>query len=166
MLVGETVVTVVMGVGNRLRGDDGVGPYVIDRLQGRTAALLFDCGTAPENYVGVVVAARPDRLLLIDACDFGGQPGEFRFFGRKEIQRFATGLVSTHTLPISLTVVLIEQQLGRGVECRRSELSSSLVVALLGIQPRQVDFGEGLSADVEAALPAIVDVVCHWIDLG
>lgn len=155
---------VILGVGNRWRGDDGIGPCVIDRLQGRTTALLFDCGTAPENYVGLVVAARPDRLLLIDACAFGGFPGEFRFFGREDIERIAAGLVSTHALPIELTVALIEQQLREVPVCNSPTIYASPLTALLGVQPRQLDFGHGLSAELEGALPAIVEAVCRWVE--
>lgn len=156
--------TVVLGVGNRLRGDDGVGPTIIDLLQGHTAALLLDCGTVPENYVGMVVAARPDRLLLIDACDFGGRPGDFQFFGREEMERIASGFVSTHMLPVTLTVALIEQRLRWEGDCGLRGVPLSPLVVLLGVQPRQVDFGEGLSAELEAALPAIVEAVCRWVE--
>jgi hydrogenase 3 maturation protease len=154
----------VLGVGNRLRGDDAIGPRVIDELREKTAAVLFDCGTAPENFIGPVVEARPERILFIDACAFGAGPGEFRFFDREQIDELAAGLVSTHTLPLSMTVALLGQEL-RATE---SVLGSAAgpnrpEMALLGVQPRRLEFGEELSAELTAALPLLVRAVCDWV---
>ena len=50
----------IVGIGNRLRGDDGVGPEIINRLSSPLPhLLLFDVGETPENYLGKIV------LLLI-----------------------------------------------------------------------------------------------------
>lgn len=141
----------VLGVGNRLRGDDGVGPIVIDGL--REAGLnegLFDCGTAPENYIAPALELEPEGVLFVDACAFGGHPGEFRLFSRQEIDELAMALVSTHTLPLAMTVELIA-------------LQSPARIALLGVQPAQVEFGLPLSPAVAAALPTIVTAVRDWI---
>jgi len=138
------VTAVVVGVGNRFRGDDAVGPLVIDELAGSDGLELIDAGSAPENYIEPVVRLDPGLLVFVDACDFGGQPGEFREFGRDEIDRLAGGLVSTHTLPLTMTVALLGEQV-------RSE------IVLLGIQPEQLDFNAGLSDRVRAAVPLAAD---------
>jgi hypothetical protein len=57
-----------VGVGNPIRGDDGAGPHVIARLEGRRSALLIDAGEVPENYVGKIAAWRPDVVCVIDAA--------------------------------------------------------------------------------------------------
>jgi len=142
----------VLGVGNRMRGDDAIGPRAIDALQGQTRALLIDCGTAPENFIGPLVAAQPARVLFIDACALpgGGRPGEFRLFSRQQVDELAAGLVSTHTLPLGLTVALLGQQV-------------SAEIALLGVQPAQIEFGQDLSPELSAALPGIVRFVRDWL---
>uniref|UniRef100_A0A7C4GBL5 Hydrogenase 3 maturation endopeptidase HyCI n=1 Tax=candidate division WOR-3 bacterium TaxID=2052148 RepID=A0A7C4GBL5_UNCW3 len=142
--------TVVIGVGNRLRGDDAVGCSVIDALKGKVAALLFDAESAPENFIEPAVETKPTRILFIDACDFGGKPGEFKLFGREEIGRLALGLVSTHTLPLTLTAELLEQRTGAEVW-------------LLGVQPARLEFGAQMSRQVAKALPAIVEFVRDWL---
>ena len=43
---------VIAGIGNTLRGDDGLGCYLVNRLKGRIHALCIDTGPTPENYVG------------------------------------------------------------------------------------------------------------------
>ena len=136
--------TVVVGVGNRLRGDDAVGPMVIDELAGSDGLALIDAGSAPENHLEPIVRLKPGLVVFVDACDFRGSPGEFREFGREELDRLAGGLVSTHTLPLTMTVVLLGQQ----VEAE---------IALLGIQPERLDFNAGLSEPVRAALPRVAD---------
>ena len=65
----------VVGIGNPQSGDDGVGPEVVRLLRGRTRAMLFDCETAPENFIGPLAEARPASILLVDATPTGSTPG-------------------------------------------------------------------------------------------
>jgi len=145
--------TVIIGVGNRLRGDDAVGCLAVEALRDRVAAVLFDAETTPENFIEPAARANPGRVLFIDACDFGGEPGEFRLFGRAEFERLAMGLVSTHTLPLTLTAELVGQRTGAEVW-------------LLGVQPARLEFGTQVSRPVAAALPGIVRFVCDWVSRG
>ncbi len=162
---------VVLGVGNRLRGDDAVGCIVCDQLlsaghdpislssgdspvaRGRSpttpALFVIDAGDAPENYIQPVADRRPERILIIDCCDFGGRPGEFCLFSRDEIDRLSYGLLSTHTLPLTLTVEMLS-------------LATKAQIELLGVQPQQMEFGADLSPAVRAALPALVQSIRDW----
>ena len=54
----------IVGIGNRMKGDDAAGPMLIDLLDGRTKATCIDAGVAPENYLEKIVAAKPDVVLL------------------------------------------------------------------------------------------------------
>ncbi|UCG43932.1 MAG: hydrogenase 3 maturation endopeptidase HyCI [candidate division WOR-3 bacterium] len=144
---------VVVGVGNRMKGDDAVGCLVADELTAPEKAFqakVYDAGTAPENYIEPIVELDPDRVLFIDACAFGGEPGEFRLFGREEMDRLAAGLVSTHTLPLSMTAALLGQQ-------------TKATIQLLGIQPQSLEFDAGLSEPVSRAMPGIVEFVKVWV---
>lgn len=140
---------VLLTVGNRLRGDDAIGPRVADEIQPTDELRVFDAGLSPENYLGPVVAARPEALLIVDACDFGGAPGEFRLCGRDELDLLSSGSVSTHTLPLSLTVAMIEQQLPARIE-------------FLAIQPGTLEFDAPLSKPVADALPGLVEMIRRW----
>lgn len=143
-------VAVIIGVGNRLRGDDAIGCLTVDALKGRVSVVIFDAETTPENYIEPTVEARPSRILFVDACDFGGMPGEFRLFGQRELERLARGMVSTHTLPLTMTAELLTQRTGAEVW-------------LLGVQPAQVEFGAGMSHSVAEALPGIVRFISEWL---
>ena len=70
---------VVLGVGNFLHGDDGAGPAVAAGVLalGLPGVSAFDCGTAPENFTGVVRRLHPDLLVVADAADMGLPAGSF-----------------------------------------------------------------------------------------
>ena len=140
---------VILGVGNRLRGDDAVGCVVCDELKDKLASRMIDCGSVPENYVQPVADRNPTRILVVDCCNYGAQPGEFRLFSREEVDRLSYGLLSTHTLPLTLTIEMLSLETGAAIE-------------LLGIQPEQIEFGNDLSKPVQRALPAVVEFVRNW----
>lgn len=141
--------SVLLGVGNRLRGDDAIGSLITEELEDIEGLVVFDCGTTPENFIGPVVRLQPARILLVDACAFGGQPGEFRLFGRQDLERLAGGFLSTHTLPLSLVVAMLEQEV-------------SATIQLLGIQPAQLEPCAGLSPAMQGAIPALVQFIKKW----
>jgi hydrogenase 3 maturation protease len=140
----------VLAVGNRLRGDDAIGPRLADALEPAPGLRVFDAGLSPENYLGPVIEFAPEAVLVVDACEFGGKPGEHRLFGREELERLAGGFISTHTLPLTLTVTMLEQQLAARIE-------------FLAVQPGTLEFGAPLSDAVAAALPRLVSVVRRWL---
>jgi hydrogenase 3 maturation protease len=67
--------TVIVGIGNTLKGDDGAGPWVCQKLQeARVSAELIDAGTVPENYIQPIISKSPQNLIIIDAIDSGAPP--------------------------------------------------------------------------------------------
>jgi len=138
-----------MGIGNRMRGDDAIGSVVAEQLvkEGRVPAL--DCGEMPDNYVGKVWDLHPEELIIIDASDFGGTPGEIRVFDEAELMRLESAPLSTHQVPLPMLVGLIRMK--EGVACR---------VRLVGIQPNRIEyFQEQMSAELQQAVPRVVALV-------
>jgi len=123
---------VIVGVGNRMKGDDGFGPVVIERLQNQVKVPLFDCGTVPENYLKLIREERPQTVLVLDAADFSGQPGEIAVI---EPERWRGGGFSSHSMSLKLFADLISQDTGAGVY-------------LVAIQPKRLGFGEQMSPEV------------------
>jgi hydrogenase 3 maturation protease len=121
----------LLGIGNPLHGDDGAGNYVAARFR-KEGWLVLDCGTAPENFTGVVRKNRPDLLVLVDAADMGLPPGEARVIPPERIEDVGFG---THQLPLDQFISFIGECAGR--------------VLLIGIQPDLVGMGEGLGPDVQ-----------------
>ncbi len=136
MLSGRVVIACI---GNELRGDDGVGPFISRLLHGSELVQVVNCGETPENYLGVIVRYNPDRVIVIDAADFGGRPGETKAVRKADI---TAGGLSTHDAVLTLFADYIEKQTGAET-------------LFLAIQPGQSEVGGGLSAPVKAA--------AHWI---
>jgi hydrogenase 3 maturation protease len=90
---------VIVGVGNRDRGDDAFGPLVIDALQGRIDDVLIDAGVAPENHLHKIAALRPGVVLFVDAAALGMPPGELALYPGEYLD---VGGLSTHTGSLSL----------------------------------------------------------------
>lgn len=140
---------VIVGVGNRLRGDDAIGCVIVDQLAGFDKAFTIDAGVSPEDYVDIIVRSGPERVLFVDACDFGGRPAEARFFSEADMYRMAYGLLSTHTIPLHLTATLIAHETNATVE-------------LLGVQPVSIEFGQPVSKELSDAIPAIIGLCRIW----
>ncbi len=109
----------------------------------------MDCGNTPENFLQPIADRKPTRILIVDCCSFGGEPGEFRLFSREEIEQLSYGLLSTHTLPLNLAVEMLA-------------LETKASIELLGIQPQQMEFNTDVSPAVRAALPALVQFIRDW----
>lgn len=128
--------TLVLGVGNPMRGDDGIGPAVCARLAG---PLVVDCGDAPERYLDLARDPRVARVLFVDAVDFGAAPGEIAFWAASDLaERFGT----THDSGLALLARYIETGCGKPV-------------ALLGVQPAATGFGASMSAAAQEAVATV-----------
>ncbi|MCU0607669.1 MAG: hydrogenase maturation protease [Candidatus Edwardsbacteria bacterium] len=126
--------SLIVGVGNALRGDDGFGPELAARLAGTARCPVLDGGEMPEDCGPQVLASRPDKLLFADAVAFGGAPGELVLLTPEQLG--AKVAVTTHNLPLVMLLRQLRQQL------------PETDIRVLGVQPRQIDPGRGLSAEV------------------
>ncbi|MBU1146768.1 MAG: hydrogenase 3 maturation endopeptidase HyCI, partial [Candidatus Omnitrophica bacterium] len=56
----------IVCIGNRDRGDDGIGPRLADAIKGKTSHEVINTGVTPENYTGVITKLKPDTIVLVD----------------------------------------------------------------------------------------------------
>jgi hydrogenase 3 maturation protease len=140
--------TLVVGIGNTLKGDDGAGCIVCEQLKDIAPGHIVDAGTVPENYIGPIINNRPEVLLVIDAIDFGGSVGQIRIFRPDELSSAA---FSTHTLSPRMFVDVI---------CK----SIPAEVYFIGIQPGQTALGEGLSSQVERAVGMVAGILAKILN--
>ena len=146
--------TLVLGVGNLLRGDDGLGPRVIDWLSEQdlpAGVTLVDGGTSGLAIVSQLMGQQ--RAIIVDAADVAGMPGEWRRFTPDTAQlkgndaslslHFA-GLTEALTLAAALKVLPEE-------------------VIIYGVQPACVDWVPELSAEVRAVVPVVGRAVLQEI---
>lgn len=140
--------TLVLGCGNLLFGDDGFGCAVVERLEASggvpESVCLLDAGTGARAllFTLCVGAARPRRLLILDAIDVGRDPGQLFEIDPADIPAVKVDDFSLHQLPTSN--LLRELQEGCGVEVRVLACQTGPLPD--GVRP-------GLSAAVAEALP-------------
>lgn len=136
----------VVGIGNRDRGDDGIGSLIAERLIKEGFENVIDCERTPENYLSKIIEEKPKKIIFIDACDFDGEIGEIRIFKKEEWQNFKKFSLSTHTLPIPLFLSLIEK------------LTDSEIY-LLGIQVKNTNFSQSLSEELNNLFEEIINKI-------
>ena len=132
--------TALVGVGNPLRGDDAAGVMVAQRLRDCDGLRVYDAGVSPENIVGKVCAARPAKVIVVDAVDFGASPGAAAWFGPEEIEGKPA---SCHAPSLALFAAFVHAQTGAST-------------AVLGIQPGCCDFAAPLTEPVARAVDDVV----------
>ena len=89
----------VVGVGNRLRGDDAAGSRVVERLQGAGLPCLIDAEDTPENDLGRLLEHAPDVVLFVDAAALDEAPGTLRLVDLSELAPRAN---TTHAPSLAL----------------------------------------------------------------
>jgi len=135
---------VVAGIGNPIRMDDFVGTKIVQDLQGKVSekTYLIECETVPENFMQQIIDFNPTHVLLIDAAILGLKPGNSRLIRPERLMAFPA--YSTHALPL-------------GMFCGYLAKMTKANIALLLVEPKKADFGEGLTLEVEASAQNIVD---------
>jgi len=134
--------TLIITCGNPLRRDDGVGPYIAGCLDGKLPPeiILWNAGDRPENAIAAAVRHRPVKTIIIDAALFGAEPGKVKLIREEEISTIS---LSTHIFPIPLLAKLIAEDTGSKV-------------FVVGVQPGEVSFGEGISPQVKESAEEII----------
>lgn len=159
-MTGSTLTDItVLGVGNPIMGDDGVGLELlaaVSTARPDTRIEYVDGGTGGMELLPLVQDAR--RLLILDAVA-GGTPGMVRTFSGDHVPRLLATKLSPHQVSL-LDVFAAARLLGREPE----------VVEVVGVVPESVDLRVGLSAavaaSVEAGTTAAVAVLDGWLSDG
>ncbi|MDQ7797508.1 MAG: hydrogenase maturation protease [Candidatus Edwardsbacteria bacterium] len=137
--------SLIVGVGNVMRGDDGFGPELVKNLSGKTEINLLDGGETPEDLLDQIVQTAPVRLVIADAVALGGMPGDAALLESDQLgKRIA---VSTHNLSLLMFIKYLKEKL------------PELDIKILGVQPRSIDFGKGLSTEVRKTIDNLVRVI-------
>ena len=140
--------TVIVGVGNLLMKDEGVGIHAVRRLQELDLPEdieIVDGGTSPDlvAYVGP-----GDRLIIVDAARAGGEPGAVYRFRPDDLAHEAADLASAHQLGVVPNLKLLELA---GAAPRE--------VVIIGVEPEEIAPGLELTDTLAARLAVVVDVV-------
>lgn len=142
--------TLIAGFGNVLRGDDGFGIAVLDRLQARGGlgpeVELLEVGTGGLQLAQALLDPY-DRLIVIDAMTNGGAPGSLY------VQRVESVLAARE---VDLHLAVPSQALALAQALRPLPAE----VYLVGCQPLETDeLQMGLSAEVQVTVDRAVDAI-------
>lgn len=137
---------VIAGIGNPIRRDDYVGLKIVEELKNKLSknVLLLDCETVPESYLLDIEEFNPTHVLLIDAAFLGLKLGQFRLVDAESIVDFSA--VTTHILPLRLFCEYVKQATGAKI-------------GLLLVEPKNMEFGEGLSSEVQDTAKKLTEVL-------
>ena len=141
---------VVAGIGNPIRTDDYVGLYIVEQLRGKLPenVCLLETETVPESYLLDIEEFHPTHVLLIDAAFLSLKPGEARLIDPMNIDDYSA--VTTHLLPLRIFCEYIKQSTGAKIES-------------LLIEPKSMEFGEGLSKEVQTTADRLTKILTNLL---
>lgn len=146
--------TAVIGLGNTLRRDDGIGVIILESLlkfYPRQSIDYLDFGIASFDLIHRLQGY--DKALLIDGINAGLKEAELKIFKLHDIEYHVLGpAISTHEINLKGVFEL----------CKKFELKTEIYVA--GVQVKDTSFGERLSEALEKRLENIVEEIKCFID--
>jgi hydrogenase maturation protease len=144
--------TLILGLGNTLLGDEGVGVKTVSFLKNAKFALqdveILDGGTLSFILAGPIESA--DNLIVIDAAQLNNAPGTVHLYEGKEMDQFIMRKKYNSVHEVSLSDLLLIAHLSGRLPQRR---------ALVGIQPERIDWSDTLTDAVAQSVPVACDLV-------
>lgn len=141
---------VVLGVGNILLTDEGLGVHVVEDLKANYTFIpqisLIDGGTMGMELLTYMRGMK--KILLIDAVNGGEAPGTIYEFPHRELEQYFTDHISVHEVGM--------QDILRIRAIQENPLEDAIVI---GVEPESLDVGFEPSAPVQKALPEVKDRV-------
>ncbi len=137
---------VIAGIGNEIRMDDFVGVRILQDLTGKVSKKvhLIECETVPESFMDEIVELKPSHVLLIDAAMLDLEPGAIRLYDACKVANMPA--ITTHMLPLRVFCDYITQM-------------AQTKLALLLIEPKNTDFGEGLTPEIVTSAGRVAGVL-------
>ena len=138
----------VIGLGNPLRGDDGIGIHILHELEKRDIPsdfALIDGGTGGLKLLHLLNDL--EEAIIIDAVYFGGDPGDFVFFQPGQVKQ-TQKYKGTHDANWHEILQLAEQL-----------AEKSLKLVIMGIQPKETAVGENISIELKDNLDVIIGAI-------
>lgn len=144
----------MLGIGNTLLRDDGVGVHVVEALRDMGVhderLQLIDAATSPDVLLSLDGV---DKLIVVDAADGGCEPGAVYRFRLEEVDLDEQGVDSLHQMNLVQTLWMMDM-LGRKPND----------VVIFGIQPKEIELGLELSDELAQKIPGIAELVLEEIE--
>jgi len=144
--------TLIIGIGNMLCCDEGVGVQVIQQMEFMELPdhiELLDMGTSTMDLITHLEGVK--KLIVIDAMKTGGTPGEIHKCKPEDLMPKEEEPISLHEMGLLETLTMAKQM---GME---------IDTVIIGVEPQVIDWGLELSAEVKKKIPAIIEAVLEEI---
>jgi len=136
----------VLGIGNILLKDEGIGCHAAHALEGIPLpdVQIMDGGTCPDV---VQLLEDTDKLVIVDAVRGGGMPGQIYRFHLEDIALEQKPFLSLHDMGLvdNLMLMKLRHSIGETV--------------IIGVEPREVEWGLELSQELQGKMPQIIDAI-------
>jgi len=140
---------VILGVGNLLLSDEGVGVHVATELMKTKLppeVSVVEGGTDGFRLLNVITEA--DRLIVIDAVRGGAEPGSIYRFDIDDVRNCPSGFkTSVHQIGI-LEVIDLSELIGKRPH-----------TTIIGIEPKSLEMGMELSPEIKSKVPRMIDLI-------
>ncbi|MHB9095224.1 MAG: hydrogenase maturation protease [Eubacteriales bacterium] len=146
---------VVIGIGNILMKDDGIGPKLVQRIRRAAYRIGVRCiETGTLDLAVVAEIANADGMVVIDAVDFGGTAGQAVLLDENDLLAVpGNNLWSAHQFGLVEALQIAKNQ------------KRQTVVKIIGIQPAEIDWGLELSASLQEKMPILAGIVMSQVRL-
>jgi hydrogenase maturation protease len=146
----------VVGIGNILLKDEGIGVHIARRLRealpiDKISLEVIDGGTSPEVFF---LVEGVDKLVLIDAVKGGGSPGSVYLFHPEDIVPEEKHPISAHDMDLMYNLKMMELS---GVKPKE--------VVIVGVEPKDMSEGMELSPELSEKIPQIIKVITDELEL-
>ena len=138
----------IIGIGNLLCRDEGIGVHVIERMKALELpghVELLDIGTSTMDLISYLEGVK--KLVVIDAMKAGGIPGTIYRCRPEDLLPVEDGPVSLHEIGLIETLDMVKK---KGLE---------METVIFGVEPKVIDWGMELSEEVKSRIPAIIETV-------
>jgi len=145
----------VVGLGNCLLGDDGIGVHAVWQLSNQLPPGAFAIEVGTDVFSALTWIERVPRVLAIDALDAGGPPGTI-YRGAPRDVKVRAMRTSLHELDFLAALEFVPP-------------AKWPAISILGVQPALIHYGLDLSPALQAALPKVVEAaratVASWLEV-
>ena len=145
---------VVIGIGNLLLMDEGIGVHTINELEKHDlpeSIEIYDGGTGGFKLIDLMQGAA--RVIFIDAVETGKAPGSVTIFSAEEVHSlYNKKKYSLHDTDLMEIIKMTEM------------LGNPPMIEIVGIQPKTINYGTTLSKELTELMPNIINTVLRKIE--
>ena len=145
---------VVIGIGNLLLMDEGIGVHTINELEKHDlpeSIEMYDGGTGGFKLIDLMHGAA--RVIFIDAVETGKIPGSVTIFSTEEVHSiYNKKKYSLHDTDLMEIIKMTEM------------LDNPPMIEIVGIQPKTINYGTTISKELTDSMPNIINIVLRKIE--